>query len=196
VDEIRERNVQIVEMRRAGYTYRAVAEHFDRSPSLAQQVVRRFKRQEELSEQSRGLLEQLRKSDDVRKKWDAIALVSGLLLPSRVTKVLIRHFAAHAVREISLLDLMDMMINDSNPDELFGVAVGFRIKHIGENSFCAIVARLMDLDLGSNANREWARRTDVLRGTGRWTASGTRTSAADGCNTRRGCEPKDAGERG
>ena len=38
----------------------------------------------------------------------------------------------------------------------------FTIKHIGHTSFCAIVTRLRDVDLGSNANCEWARRIEIL----------------------------------
>ena len=122
-----------------------------------------FRSQEELAEQSQALLEEIRKSDDLAKKWDAIALVTGLLLPSRITKVLVRHLAAQCLRETSLLELMNMLINADDPDEFFGVAVGLRIKHIGGNSFCSIVARLMEVDLGANAKSEWARRIEILR---------------------------------
>jgi hypothetical protein len=162
VKTLRERNIQILEMRRAGCSYRAVGEHFGRSPSLAWHVVRRLELQEELSKQSQALLEEIRKSDDLARKWDAIALVNGLLLPSRITKVLVRHLAAQGVREISLLELMDMLINADDPDEFFGVAVGLRIKHIGGDSFCSIVDRLMEVDLGANAKSEWARRIEIL----------------------------------
>ena len=89
--------------------------------------------------------------------------MTGLLFPSRINKVLVRHLAAQGVRETSLLELMDMLINADDPDEFFGVAVGLRIKHIGGNSFCSIVARLMEVDLGASAKSEWARRIEILR---------------------------------
>ena len=50
--------------------------------------------------------------------------MTGLLFPSRINKVLVRHLPAQGVREISLLELMDMLINADDPDEFFGVAVG------------------------------------------------------------------------
>jgi hypothetical protein len=55
-----------------------------------------------------------------------------------------------------------MLINADDPHEFFGVAVGLTIKHIGGDSFSAIVARLMDVDLGANAKSEWARRIEIL----------------------------------
>lgn len=127
-------------------------------------IVRRFEPDEVLQRRSLSLLERIRQADDLERKWD-VYIILDALRPVEMTKnALLNHFEWNHVSEISLRELMDLIIPLSThpkPGYLLAPMLDFRF--VGVDGFWSMVSRFAESNLGERGNQEWRVRLAKLR---------------------------------
>ncbi len=162
--EYQERNSRIRPMWEAGESIREIAEVLDLWEETVEGIVRKFETEEALSLRSCRLLENVRKADDLDKKWKASYVIQALRLKTITQNALINHFEREEVPEVSLRGLMDLAISEEKHSK-----PGYVITHllniccIGLEGFWSVVRGLTESDLGERCNGEWSRRMARLR---------------------------------
>jgi len=82
---LRQRNLRILQMRETGATYRDLAAMFGLSQASIGVIVRRLEAERGAERKRAKLLEQIRRTDDLDKKWSVADLVD-ILAPLAVTR--------------------------------------------------------------------------------------------------------------
>jgi hypothetical protein len=162
--KVEKRNIEIVQKRDSGESYRAIASELGLSRSRIQQIVSRYRAEEERQEQSTRLLSKLRMFDDIDRNWFTETLIQDLRFPIRAEQRLTEYFGCSNSFEISLRDIMDFLITDYEeiPHDLFEVCPAYKQKHIGRKTYGAIVHHLSVQDLGHSFGCEWNKRLKKL----------------------------------
>ena len=160
----KKRNEQIVQMSQAGETHAEIARQFDLSRSSIDIIVRRSEEERQLAEKNARILEEIRRTDDLKKKWPTPDLIDALRLIAITRNALLKHFKSVGTEEISLRELMDQAIlglDDKRPGYLLTPLLD--LKCVGKIGFFSVVSQLSNLSLGKNCDKEWKKRIAILR---------------------------------
>ena len=102
---MKKRNEQIVLMRQAGKTYHEIARKFNLSRSSIHIIVRRSEEERRLAEKNDKILEEIRLTDDLDKKWPMVDLIDALRFIATTRNALLKHFKNVGLEKISLIFL-------------------------------------------------------------------------------------------
>lgn len=161
---LHQRNAAIIQERKSGKTYNDIASNFELSPSSIQQIVKRYHMEEERGERSSNLVADIRKLDDIDKKWPTEALLHGLQFSWLVKRCLTRHFESSKLSKISLRDLMDFLIIDYEeiPYDLREAFPVFKQKNVGWKTVWALFKFFSEQNLGPSFSTEWNKRLKLF----------------------------------
>src|SRR5689334_21156333 len=130
-------------MREAGASIPEIAASLGEWPGAIRRIVWRFEPDEVQERRSQPLLERIRQADDLERKWD-VYVVLDALRPREVTKnALLNHFEGIETPEISLRELMDVVIpltTHPKPGCVLAPMLEFRV--VGVDGFWSMVTRL------------------------------------------------------
>ncbi len=161
---LHQRNSEIIQERKSGKTYSDIASNFELSPGSIQQIVKRYHLEEERGERSSNLVADMRKLDDIDKKWSTEALLHGLNFPWLAKRCLTRHFEVSKMSEISLNDLMDFLITDYKEIacDLSEVCPVAKQKNVGWKTVWALLKFFSEQNFGPSFNAEWNKRLKLF----------------------------------
>ena len=161
----RKRNQQIVQMREQGILRRDVAQKYGLTPERIRMIEREAAAEKSLAERRARLREEIRKADDLDKPWAVADLLDALWLVPVARIRLLEHFAEKIRQtQISLRELMDLVISDANDSELtFASTPMLGIRGIGRFGYHSVIAELTEMDLGPGCNEEWRGRLIKLK---------------------------------
>lgn len=111
---LRRRNLHILEMARQGNGHSQIARSFNLSRRSIQVILRAFDERRQLAQRSAKLLEELRQADNLDAKWPTEELIDAIR-PLTVTRTaLVRHFQSKQAHTLSLRDVMDLAISETD----------------------------------------------------------------------------------
>ena len=124
------------------------------------QIISVFEREEQQMERSRHILQTLRSTNNIDKKWPNDTIMECLLLPKVIAWRLERYFQRENIVELSLRDLMDFLISGyiEPGQDLFRVMPALRQFNVGRKTYTVLVRRVSQQDLGETFHTEWAMR--------------------------------------
>jgi len=160
----KKRNEQIVQMSQTGETHAEIARQFNLSRLSIDIIVRRSEEERQLAEKNARILEEIRRTDDLDKKWPSVDLIDALRLIAMTRRALLKHFKRVGTEEISLRELMDQAISgldEKRPGYLLTPLLD--LKCVGKIGFFSVVNQLSNLSLGKNCDKEWKKRIVILR---------------------------------
>jgi len=162
--EHEERDARIRQMQEDGASKKEISLAVGISREALDLVLNKFETERVAKERSAQLLQDIRWEDDLDRKWKIEELMGALLLPIRARTALGYGSEWKKVTELSLRELMDLVISDEphpKPGFLLTPLVDFR--NVRLKTFWETVRRLTELDLGDRCNQEWRRRLERLR---------------------------------
>ena len=164
MSNLTKRNLKIIQARNKGATYQKIADLFGLSRERVRQIVVQSVLEEEQRLQSGKIIEIIRITDDIKKKWPTNFLVDGLQLTKKTAWALNKYFDRHNITQFSLLDLMNFLIaeNELHGKELWMNVPAFKEKWVGRKTYASLVEYLCKYDLGHTFNTEWAKRIKKL----------------------------------
>jgi len=160
------RDSEIIRMKKEGISCKQICERFSISRSRVGQIISVIEREEQKRERSRQILQTLRSTNDIGKKWPKETIMECLLLPKVIAWRLERYFQSEYIVELSLLDLMDFLISGhiEPGQDLFQVMPALMQFNVGRKTYAVLVRRISQQDLGGAFHTEWARRiSNVVR---------------------------------
>ena len=161
---IRKRNLQILEMSRAGKSHRAIARRFNRSRSSIDIIVRQLQEDEQQVKRNTQLLESIRRADDLDRRWPVPGLIAALRLLSGTRTALLRHFEECGTDTVSLRTLMNWaMPEPASPDGQSGLTPLLKVHGVGKKGFWSVVIQITALDLGNRSNQAWGQKLAKLK---------------------------------
>lgn len=154
------RDSEVVRMRKDGISCKLICERFGISRSRVGQIISVFEREEQLRERSGQILQMLRSTNNIGKKWPKETIMECLLLPKVIAWRLERYFQRENIVELSLRDLMDFLITGyiEPGQDLFQVMPALTQFNVGRKTHAALVRRVSQQDLGETFHTEWAMR--------------------------------------
>lgn len=154
---------RIRQMREAGDSVDEIASALDASWEFIRSIIRKFETAEVLSARSNRFLENIRKADDLEKKWKVGYLAQGIRPKVITQNAIIHHFKWAKIAEISLRELMDVTISEQvHPKAGYLITPVLDFRCIGVEGFWSLVSRLTESDLGERCNEEWRKRLTRL----------------------------------
>ncbi len=123
-----------------------------------------FEAEKAFLQRSCRLLEEIRRTNDVDRKWAVADLVDALRFIKMTRTALVHHFEWCQNKEISLRDLMDLAVSekrDARKGYVITPLLDFRC--VGVKGFRSVVDQLTNLDLGESCNGEWRKRLERLK---------------------------------
>jgi hypothetical protein len=155
-------------MREAGNSIDDIVSTLAVSWDGVRMVARKFETEEILSARSSRFLKEIRKVDDLNKKWKVSYLAQAIRPLVMTQNAITHHFEWGKTPEISLLKLMELAISDRHhPKPGFLLTPLLEVRCVGVEGFWSLVGRLTKADLGEACNREWRRRLPRLHGCSR-----------------------------
>jgi hypothetical protein len=124
-------------------------------------VFKKLEAEKAANESSAELLWEIRRLDDLDRKWRVMDLLAALPLTTRARTAIKNRCEWKHVTELSLREFMELVISDKPHGFLLTPLVDFR--NVRLKSFWATVKRLAELDLRYRCNQEWRRRLELLR---------------------------------
>lgn len=157
---LNQRNAEIIQERNNGKTYRDIAFKFGLSPGRIEQIVNRYHAENDREKRSSNLVADIRKSDDIDKKWPTETLLNGLHFPWLAKRCLTKYFESSKLTEISLRDLMDFLICDYEwiPSDIREVCPVFIQINAGWKTFWALMSFFSEQNFGPSFTAEWDKR--------------------------------------
>jgi hypothetical protein len=162
--DIRNRNLQILDMSKRGIPYGKIAHIFDISRDRVRQIIKELEPEENQRRRVQKIVHDLRASNNIEKMWPRNAIIEALQLPEPLIWRLLNYFESKNVYQLSLRQFMDLLFaNDNrmpkNPRDAFPIC---KINHIGFKTHSLIIHHLIQQDLGDAFNREWSKRLENL----------------------------------
>jgi len=160
------RDSEVVRMRKEGISYKQICERFRISRSRVGQIISAFELEEQQRERFRQVLQTLRSTNDIDKKWPKETIMECLLLPRAFAWRLERYFQRENIVELSLRDLMDFLISANiEPGQgLFEVMPALTQFNVGRKTYAVLVRCVSQQDFGKAFETEWAMRIgNVIR---------------------------------
>ena len=160
--DIRNRNSEILNMRKMGLSFGEIAHIFDISRERVQQILQEADLEQKRKQRAEKIFQDMRLSNNIEKKWPIEVIIEFLLLPKTVTWRLLKYFEVENISQLTLKDFMDLLIVDNGRmprdfREAFPICNGSRI---GPWTHSVIVNYLSRQDLGAAFNKEWSRRLE------------------------------------
>ena len=159
-----ERDVRIRQMHNAGIPTEKIGRSFGISAKGVHAVLKRLQAEEKAVQRSAELLKEFCFTDDLDRKWKVEVLMDALQLPTRARTAIGYRFEWKNITELSLRELMDIVIPDTphptKPGYLMTQMLDLR--NVRGHTFWLTVKRLTDADLGMRCNLEWKRRLGRL----------------------------------
>lgn len=154
------RDTEIIQMRKDGLSCKQIGERFGISPGRVGQIISAFEMEEQQRERFDQILQTLRSTNNLDKKWPKEFLMEFLLLPKVLAWRLERYFRRENIVELSLRDLMDFLISAHIElgQDVFQVMPALTQFNIGRKTHTWLVGRVSQQDLGEAFNKEWAMR--------------------------------------
>jgi hypothetical protein len=165
MSNLKKRNSEIIQTRNKGATYQEIADLFGLSRERVRQIILRSELEKKQRLQSEKILAILRATDDINKKWPTNFLVDGFQFPKKTTWALNKYFERHNIIQLSLLDLMNLLIAEKELHEtdLWMNVPALKEKWMGRKTYASLVEYLSKYDLGHNFNTEWGNRIKKLK---------------------------------
>jgi hypothetical protein len=151
-------------MRETGVPQRDIASTFGISVQAVRLVLSKLKADEEAARRSGELLAELRRADDLDKKWKVEEVLDALLLMPRTDTALRSWWNGYKIEEMSVREFMERVISEKNhakPGYLITPLLD--VRGVGLKGFWSAAQRLTESDLGQRCNAEWRRRLVRLR---------------------------------
>lgn len=157
---LHKRNAEIFQERNSGKTYRDIASNFGLSPERIEQIVKRYHAENEQEKRSSNLVADIRKADDIDKKWPTETLLHGLHFSWLAKRCLTKYFESSKLTEISLKELMDFLICDYEgiPSDIREVCPVFIQVNAGWKTFWALMSFFSEQNFGLSFTAEWDKR--------------------------------------
>ena len=164
MNDIKDRNTDILRLREQGITYQEIANSFDISRSLVGKIVNKHEIEHRCRNQAEKYRELFRSSNDIEKKFPKDIIIEGLLFERRANISIKRYFDSQDIPEISIKDVMDFLISDFEkmPKHPWEAMPAYKQKHIGIKTYSSLVYHISELDLGEAFNTEWQKRLEKL----------------------------------
>jgi transposase len=167
--KVQERNLQIVEMSRAGAPHAAIARQFNLSRSSVDVIVHKFEEQRQLAERSTRLRDEIRQADDLDREWPTGDILTALGLSTMTATALAKPFEQEATKTTTRC-LMDLAVPVGDPSSSGDPFVGLiRVRFVGKRGFWSVIHGIAHL-VGHRCDQEWQRRMILLRH--RWQING------------------------
>ena len=163
MSNLKTRNLKIIQARNKGATYQEIAGLFGLSRERVRQIVVQSETEKEQRLRSKKILETIKVTDDINKKFKTNFLVDGLHLPKKTTSALDKYFERHNITQLSLLDLMNLLIAEKELHEtdLWMNVPALKEKWVGRKAYASLIEYLSKYDLGHNFNTEWEKRLKI-----------------------------------
>ena len=158
-----ERNRQILNLRKEGFSQREVAEKFRLSKSRIYLLERSQRAELAAAEQRAAILKEMRAADDPERLWPVHDVADALGVGRVVRKSLLNHLASAGRDRLSLRELMEMCLNAPDPRLKISWPPLLRIRCIGRKGFWSVVNALTNANLGDRCNEEWRIRLDQVK---------------------------------
>jgi hypothetical protein len=168
----RERNEQIVQMRKNNVARRDVALRFRLSVWSVRLIEERAKAETLAVQRRDRMLEKIREVDDLDAVWPAYDLIDAIGLITTARERLLHHFAEARKQQISLRVVMDMAFLDNADGEVYLMnSPLLEIRGVGKKGFWSLANRLTATDMGKRCNQEWQTRLAKVKE--RWEITGS-----------------------
>jgi hypothetical protein len=158
------RDQQIHQLRERGVPRLAISLKFGLTPGRIALIEREAEAEKSLAERRAKLRAEIRNADDLDKPWPVMDLIDALWLITIARMRLLAHFEKIQKTQMSLRELMDLAIsetNDAEPGQLNTPLL--RIRGIGKYGFYSVIAELTETDLGPCCDQEWRNRLIKLK---------------------------------
>ena len=161
----KERNNEIINMKRNGKTAREISKIFDISPGRVKQIIKINEEAIKNKDRIQKITSNIKSEDNLNKKWPKDNILDCLWLSKVETKAIRNYFEEQNVVEISLIDIMDLFITKNIKDRMdfLEVIPVFRLKNIGSKRIIHIINTVSSCNLGLHFKDEWIKRKTELK---------------------------------
>ncbi len=157
---LKERNLRIVGMAETGMTQTVIAKRFRVSHSLIGIILKKHEVEQVTKAKRREIRKRMLEADDLERLWPTEQLLCAIGPMLMTWNALDRYFKKIGRTEISLREMMDMIVPEEDPR--FGPDLIRAVDFVGKYGFWSVVHQLNSMDLGAKCNTEWRRRLDLL----------------------------------
>ena len=160
MESLRQRNERILKMREAGKTRREVAERFGVSDGLICAIEKRHQTESLMAERRSKIRDQLRQAEVPDKKWPIEYLLDAMNLGALFRKRLTDHFKKVGIQELSLRELIDLVVCES--EGCLEVPL-VKLYGIGKYGLLRVVEQLSEMDPGPSCNAIWTEKRAAFK---------------------------------
>lgn len=155
---------EVVQMRREGLTYRQIGQHFRISSSHVGHIIKAADIRTRDAARAEALRQELRISDDCSKKMSVEDVLYLLDLSGRAKDQLQKWCECEGIVELSLLDLMDMLLPVvEHPAQYYDLMPAFKVHGLGKKIYAELIRSVSALDCGHTCEDEWTARKKSLK---------------------------------
>lgn len=155
---------EVLQMRSQGKTYSEIGNHFGVSSSRVGQIINREKQQRQSGEHRKVILNGIHNDNDIELAIPVENMLCVLNLSAKAKTCLKRYFEAKKITELSLRDMMDVLLPVVDVDAGYMDHLpGYRVKGLGTIIYTELVQGLSAVDKGETFQREWTKRKGLLR---------------------------------
>lgn len=150
------RDRRILLMRQQRSTYREIARSCGVSVERIRQILMKYKDTEKRKDDFQYISGELRKTNDIKRRWSSSYLLNALGFSARASNGMISYFHSRAVNRLSVEEILDFILPKEYSYELTpekNIPV-LRVRNIGIILFASLVNRLCDLELGKTFSLE------------------------------------------
>ena len=160
--DTRERNLKIFQMALDGVSPRNIALAFGLSTSRIRSVIRAIKRENAIAERRRNIAEKIRLADDLDILWKVSDMIDAIRPNTTVRNALLKHFASLNKVQISLHEMMDLVVPEM-VDSIGFVSPLYRVAYIGKQGYWSIVNGLSEIVVNDRYLLVWNRKLEWLQ---------------------------------
>ena len=160
----KERNAEIVQLRKNGVPVRRLVEHFQITGSAIRVIIARDKEHSHREKAAARLRVAIARKNDINHKWDTKRLIDSLLLQTRMRNALVDCALKHGRERMSLRDFLNMMILPEAPldGKTYWMLAAYWISGIAEKGIRTLFDKLSSVNWGEAFRSEWERRLALL----------------------------------
>jgi hypothetical protein len=161
--DIKQRNLQIISLRKNGLSVKDIAKTFDLSRTRIDQIIMQYEKKKKIEKNSKELIKKIKQADNIDKKWPMVDLIHSLKLSVRATTQMIKYFTGGDKSELSLHELIDAM---ALPDLEYEFSINyvpiFNQQQLGRIIYREIMRSLSAADFGDTFSALWKERKRVI----------------------------------
>ena len=162
------RDAEIARLYRNGVSRAELAGRYCVSVGAIDQAIRKAETEEQQARDTEMFSKEFRSMNDIGRVWPCGRILEYLGFDMRSRKAIAGYFTSHGRADVSMTDIMDLIIPRPTGNEkygdLFAVLPASRICNIGKYSYSRIMRQLNRLDLGAEFKQEWESRKSDVRG--------------------------------